>query len=249
MSFDRQITIFSPEGRLYQIEYAFNAVCVPNITSVAVKGKDSIVLVTQKKVQDKLIDPTCVTSMYRLSKHSGVLMTGLVPDARLLVARARSEAVQFQYDNGYEMPVKQLVERMADTAQLYTQQAFMRALGCIGMYAGFNEDNQPELYRVDPAGHYMGYKACSAGVKETEAMGNLEKALKLTMDVPVNERKDPELSQQDAVDIAVDTLQLTMGQDFKPHEVEVVVLTYEKGWVQLGVDEIDAVLLRLSDKD
>eukprot|EP00461_Guttulinopsis_vulgaris_P000168 UN00168 len=247
--YDRNITIFSPEGRLYQIEYAFNAVSIPNITSVALRGKDSIVLVTQKKVPDKLIDPTSITSMYRLTKHNGVLMTGLAPDARSAVTRARHEAVNFQYENGYEMPIKQLVERMADVAQLYTQQAFMRALGIIGMYAGFNEDGKPELYRVDPAGHYMGYKACAAGVKETEAMGNFEKALKLTMDVPVSERKDPELAQEEAIDIAVDTLQLTMGQDFKSNEIEVVVLTYEKGWTQLTEAEIDVILARLSDKD
>lgn len=247
--YDRQITVFSPEGRLYQIEYAFNAVLIPNLTSVALRGKDCVVLVSQKKIPDKLVDPDSITSMYQLTKHSGVLMTGLVPDARSSVQRARYEAVNFQHDNGYEIPIKQLVERMADVAQLYTQQAFMRALGIVGLFAGFDEDQKPQLYRVDPAGHYMGYKACAAGVKETEAMGNFEKTLKLTADVPVSQRKDPLLSQEDTVDTAIEVLQQTLGADIRSTDIEVIMLTYEKGWQSLSEAQIDVVLARLSDKD
>jgi len=247
--YDRQITVFSPEGRLYQIEYAFNAVLIPNLTSVALRGKDSIVLVSQKKVPDKLIDPTSITSMYQLTKHSGVLMTGLVPDARSAVRRARYEAVNYQHDNGYEIPIKQLVERMADVSQLYTQQAFMRALGIIGLYAGFDEDQRPQLFRVDPAGHYLAYKACAAGVKESEAMGSFEKKLNLTLDIPVIERVDPALDKNAAIDLALDVLQIALGADLKASEVEVAVLTYEDGWKVLDEQTVDDILVKLSDKD
>lgn len=206
-------------------------------------------MVSQKKVPDKLVDPTSITSMYQLTKHSGVLMTGLVPDARSSVQRARYEAVNYQHDNGYEIPIKQLVERMADVAQLYTQQAFMRALGIIGLYAGFDEEQKPQLFRVDPAGHYMAYKACAAGVKEAEALGHFEKVLKLTLDVPVVERVDPQLSRDDTLDQALEVLQLTLGADIKSTEVEVAILTYENGWKVLGEADVDTILTRLSDKD
>lgn len=240
------------------LEYAFNAVLIPNITSIAVRSTESVVLVTQKKVPDKLVDPTSITNMYKLTPNSGVLMTGLVPDARSNVERARYEAVNFAHENGYEIPIKQLVERMADVSQLYTQQAFMRALGIIGMYAGFNEDGQPELYRVDPAGYYMGYKACAAGPLETEAMGNLEKHFKLAPEGEKSKKKTPQetanakvfqITHQEALDAAIETLQTTLGYDMKAHELEVSILNKEKGFFALTEEQIEAVLTHIADKD
>ena len=101
-----------------------------------------------------------------------------MPDAKSLITRVRQEAAQFRYKNGYEIPVHHLAKRVADIAQVYTQHAFMRALGVVTMFIAVDDEKGPQLYRCDPAGHFIGYKACAAGAKEQEANNTLEKKVK-----------------------------------------------------------------------
>lgn len=123
-------------------EYAFKAITAANITSVGVRGKDCAVVISQKKVpvrqvrdedeginnrltvdahQDKLIDPSSVSYIYKLSPSVGCVMTGSIADARASVNRARGEAAEFKYKFGYEMPCDVLAKRLANIAQVYTQ--------------------------------------------------------------------------------------------------------------------------------
>jgi len=238
--YDRHITIFSPEGRLYQVEYAFKAVRLPGVTSIGVRGVDCAVLVTQKKVPDKLLDPTSVTHLSKVTERIGAVATGLVADGKSQVIRARHEAAEFAYTNGYEVPVDYMAQRVADVAQIYTQHAFMRALGIVTMFVGIDDSKGPQLFRCDPAGHYLGFRACSAGAKEQEANNLLEKKLK----------NNPNLTTKQAVELAIMTLQTVVGSDLKSTDLEVgLVTTANPKFTVLTENEIDSHLTAISDRD
>ncbi|KAJ6824029.1 proteasome subunit alpha type-6 [Iris pallida] len=238
--YDRHITIFSPEGRLYQVEYAFKAVKAAGITSIGVRGKDSVCVVTQKKVPDKLLDQTSVTHLFRITKFLGLLATGMTADARSLVHQARNEAAEFRFKWGYEMPVDVLAKWIADKSQIYTQHAYMRPLGVAAMILGIDDENGPQLFKCDPAGHFFGHKATSAGLKEQEAINFLEKKMK----------NDPSFSYDETVQTAISALQSVLQEDFKATEIEVgVVRKDDPGFKVLTTEEIDEHLTAISERD
>lgn len=241
--YDRHITIFSPEGRLFQVEYAFKAVRNAGVTSIGVRGKDSVVFVTQKKVSDKLLDPTSVTRMFKITKNIGLLATGLIADARSIVQQARQQAAEFRFKYGYECPVDFLAKVLADKAQVYTQHAYMRPLGVVSMLIAIDEERGPQLFKVDPAGFYIGYKATSVGTKEVEATNFLEKKFK----------GNPQMSYDDAVQAAISSLAHVLSEDLKPADIEVGVVrddpAGERAFKVLTNEEVDHFLTLLSERD
>ncbi|CAI5467648.1 unnamed protein product [Closterium sp. Yama58-4] len=152
-------------------------------------------------------------SRQSITKGIGMLATGLTADARSLVLRARHEAAEFRFKLGYDVPVDYLARRLADMAQVYTQQAYMRPLGVATMLIGIDDEFGPMLYKCDPAGYYVGYKATGAGAKEQEAINFLEKKLK--------DGKHQNLTSDEAVQLAISALQGVLSEDMKANEIEV----------------------------
>jgi len=244
--FDRHITIFSPEGRLYQVECAFKP-AKEGVSTIGVRAVDGVVIVCQKKVPDKLLDPSSVSHMFSITPSIGCVSSGLHADARAQVTRTRLEAAQFKYKNGYDIPLSFLAKRVADVGQVYTQHAFMRALAVISIFCSWDDESGAQLYRVDPAGHYLGFKACAAGQKEQEANNFLEKRVKLHSGEDGN---GPGMSMKLAIETAIIALQTVVGADLKPTDLEVGVVTKtEPRFRQLTEQEIDAQLAAISDRD
>lgn len=245
-AYDRHITVFSPEGRLYQVEYAFKAVTTCGITSVGVRGKDTAVVITQRKVPDKLLDSSTVTNVYKLTPYLGCVMTGRVPDAHNQVTRIRSEAAEWKYKYGYEIPCDMLAKRVATINQVYTQQAAMRPLGITMTVIGYDEEFGPQLYQVDPAGYYVGYRATSAGTKHQDALNYLEKRFNK---IEEGEKPLEELNFEETIELAILTLSNTLSIDFKPRDIEIAVVSKETPEFHiLTDDETEEHLTRIAER-
>lgn len=161
-----QLTVFSPEGRLYQIEYTFKAIKTANITTVGIKGVDTVVVVSEKKLPDKFIEESSVSNSHVITDKIGAVTTGIYPDCKAIVARLRQEAIQYYWKNEHQIPVDILAGRMADLAQVYTQQMRSRPYGVETILCGIDHEKGPMLYKIDPSGFYCGYRAVASGVKE-----------------------------------------------------------------------------------
>ncbi|ODQ50061.1 N-terminal nucleophile aminohydrolase [Saitoella complicata NRRL Y-17804] len=248
--YDRHITIFSPEGRLYQVEYAFKAITNASINALGIKGRDCAVVISQKKVPDKLFDADSMSWIFEVSGGVGAVVTGMMPDAKASINRARSEAAEFRYKYGYDMPVDALSKRIANLAQVSTQRASMRPLGISSIYVGVDEEYGPQVFKVDPAGYYTGYKAVAQGPKMTEATNWLEKRYKRSTAPGANGDDKWCETLEETVEMGIMCLSSVLSVDFKATEIEIGVVEGKGGkFRRLSVEEIDERLQSIADRD
>ncbi len=176
MAYDRAITVFSPDGRLFQVEYAREAV-KRGTTAVGVRCKGGVVLLVDKRVSSKLVVPSSIEKIFALDAHVACATSGLVADARALVDRARVEAQMNRVTYDEAISVDALVKKICDFKQSYTQFGGGRPFGTALLVAGVDESG-PHLYETDPSGALIEYKASAVGSGRTPAMELLEKDYK-----------------------------------------------------------------------
>lgn len=208
--YDEAITIFSPEGRIYQVEYALELVKrgAP-VSGVAVK--EGVALTAVEVLSSSLEDPRFSKKLFELDTHVATVIAGLSPDARVLVREARlvCQGNRMTYDE--PISVESLVSSIGDLLQQYTQNAGIRPFGVSMIMAGVDATG-PRLITTDPSGSYRGYKAAALGMNNEKAKDVLEKKYRLDM------------SLDEAIALSIQTVKTAYTNDLKPENINTAVI-------------------------
>ncbi|MDR2830175.1 MAG: archaeal proteasome endopeptidase complex subunit alpha [Methanobrevibacter sp.] len=211
--YDRAITVFSPDGRLFQVEYAREAV-KRGTTSLGVKSKDGIVLVVDKRTTSKLVETKSIEKIFQIDDHIGVATSGLVADARALVERSRIESQINKITYNEPIRVETLAKKICDLKQLYTQNGGVRPFGSALIIGGVTK-NECKLFETDPSGALIEYKATAIGSGRNVAMEVFEKNYK------------DDLSLDEAIDLSLDGIYEATEDKLNKNNVEIAIIDRE----------------------
>ncbi|AEF96497.1 archaeal proteasome endopeptidase complex subunit alpha [Methanotorris igneus] len=216
-AYDRAITVFSPEGRLYQVEYAREAVR-RGTTAIGIKCKNGVVLAVDRRITSNLIEISSIEKIFQIDDHIAAATSGLVADARVLVDRARIEAQINRVTYGEPITVEALAKKICDIKQAYTQHGGARPFGVALLIAGIDR-HSARLFETDPSGALIEYKATAIGSGRPIAMEILEK------------KYNENLTIEEAMELAIYVLSKTT-EELKPENVDMVVIKDDEKMVE-----------------
>lgn len=171
---------FSPDGRVFQVEYANKAV-ENSSTAMAIRCKDGVVFGVEKLVTSKLYEPGTGKRIFNIDTHIGMAVAGLISDARQIVQIARDEASYYRSNYGSPIPVKHLADRIAGYVHAYTLYSAYRPFGCSILLSSHCKFDGAGLYMVEPSGTFFGYLGCAVGKAKQNAKTEIEKLKTETM--------------------------------------------------------------------
>ncbi|XP_054987189.1 proteasome subunit alpha type-3 isoform X2 [Sorex araneus] len=172
--YDLSASTFSPDGRVFQVEYAMKAV-ENSSTAIGIRCKDGVVFGVEKLVLSKLYEEGSNKRLFNVDRHVGMAVAGLLADARSLADIAREEASNFRSNFGYNIPLKHLADRVAMYVHAYTLYSAVRPFGCSFMLGSYSVNDGAQLYMIDPSGVSYGYWGCAIGKARQAAKTEIEK--------------------------------------------------------------------------
>ena len=227
--YDGAITIFSPEGRIYQVEYALELV-KRGSPIVGIKSEEGVVLAVLEPQLSKLAAPTNSKKIFRIDDHVGVAIAGLSPDARVLIRQARlyCQSNKMTYDEPAD--VEDLASGVGDLLQRYTQNAGVRPFGVSLLFGGV-DDHRVSLLATDPSGSYRGYRATAVGRNREKAVSVLQQEYR------------KEITLDEAIALSVQALKEASENDLSADGMNIAVVTKEsKKFRTLSIEEIQKYL-------
>ncbi|SDF02944.1 archaeal proteasome endopeptidase complex subunit alpha [Halorientalis regularis] len=237
-AYDRGITIFSPDGRLYQVEYAREAV-KRGTASVGVRTEDGVVLAADTRVRSPLLERESVEKLHKIDDHIGIASAGHVADARQLIDFARRDAQVNQLRYGESIGVESLTKDITDQIQQYTQTGGARPFG-VALIVGGIENGEPRLFETDPSGTPYEWQALAVGSDREDLISFFEDEYREDLDLDGG--IDLALRGLDTVgDEGIDAEGVALGtidvetEQFRRHETDEVASYVEE--IDTGGDE------------
>ena len=228
MGYDRAITMFSPDGRLLQVEYAKKTV-KQGSTAIGMVCEDGILLCTDKRIVDKLIVPESVEKIFQIDDHILATASGILSDARVLIERAQLEAQKHKLTYGSPIDTLSVVKDVCNLKQVCTQSGGLRPFGVSTLIAGIDEDG-PKLFETDPTGIYFRYNATVIGEGETE----IEKIL--------HDKYKENITIEEATKLTIGALKKVLDNDFNVDRIDVAYINKEeKEFVRIDRDKVKKI--------
>ena len=222
--YDRRLTMFSPEGRLYQVEYALEAV-KRGALCIGLKSKAGAAIVTRKKFTN-LMDKDTVEKIFKMDDHIGVAISGLHADSRVLVdyARVQAQVHRLTYNEPVRIPT--ITRKLADIVQAYTQHGGVRPFGSSLLICGVDPDGSSRLMTTSPSGTFWAWKGHSMGQNSEEA------------EEIVKEKLDEDMSLKEIISLGVEILKEVDEEDeINKETIQIGCIDVEKKKFEILTEE------------
>lgn len=228
--YDISASTFSPDGRIFQIEYASKAV-ENSGTALGLKCNDGVVLCVEKPLQSKMMLPNSSRRLHTVDTHSGMAITGFVSDGRQVVNRAREEASNYLESYGSQIPPSTLADRVGAYIHYFTLHGSLRPFGVTALLASYDtETKEHHLHMIEPSGMNYQYYGCAAGKGRQAAKTELEK-ISIHKSLP----KDTLDVKHGLKKLARIIVMLHDESKDRPFELEMSWICAETGWKHKGV--------------
>lgn len=231
-AYDRAITVFSPDGRLFQVEYAREAV-KRGTTAIGITYKDGVLLAVDKNVSSSLIVPKSIEKIFQIDDHIGVATSGLVADARRLIDDARVKSQRHTLVYNEPINVSTLTRDLCNLKQAYTQYGGARPFGTALLIAGVNKG--PHLFETDPSGAFTEFKAGAIGMGKRDVEKLLEKEYKDT------------ISKDDAIKLSLKSLNSVSEGKIQAENVDIITIDVSGTYTTVTKDEVKKAIKELGD--
>ncbi|KAG2437796.1 hypothetical protein HXX76_005416 [Chlamydomonas incerta] len=212
--YDRGVNTFSPEGRLFQVEYALEAIKLGS-TAIGICTKEGVVLAVEKRITSPLLEPSSIEKIMEIDEHMACAMSGLTADAKTLIDHARADTQQHRFSYNEPMPIESTTQSLCDLALRFGEDSdegggMSRPFGVALLIAGW-DDQGPALYHTDPSGTYVKYSAKAIGSGSEGAQSSLQEAFK----------DKPDMSLAEAEVLALSTLKQVMEEKVTATNVDI----------------------------
>jgi 20S proteasome subunit alpha 5 len=239
--YDRGVNTFSPEGRLFQVEYAIEAVKLGS-TAVGIQTREGVVLAIEKRLTSTLLEPSSVEKVLEIDSHVGAAFSGLIGDARTLVDHARIESQNHRFTFDEPIGVEALTQAVCDLALGFgegrsndDEPKMSRPFGVALLFAGWDKLQGPQLFFSDPSGTFFQFKAKAIGAGSEGAQ------------ITLQEKYREDMSLVQAEDLALEILKQVMEDKLTGTNIEVASVT-AAGYHLYPAEEIQTAIGRLSSR-